>query len=90
MELWKHLTIFILRIVRSILDNISDIIYKLIYEGKRKIKLPQIKDEILLMPAVKLAEKIRKHELTSFQVTMAFIKRIQDVNGIINAVVDNR
>ena len=90
MELWKHLTIFILRIVRSILDNISDIIYKLIYEGKRKIKLPQIKDEILLMPVVKLAEKIRKHELTSFQVTMAFIKRIQDVNGIINAVVDNR
>ena len=90
MELWKHLTIFILRIVRSILDNISDIIYKLIYEGKRKIKLPQIKDEILLMPAVKLAEKIRKHELTSFQVTMAFIKRIQDVNGIINAVVDKR
>ena len=90
MELWKHLIIFILRIVRSILDIISDIIYKWIYEGKRKIKLPQIEDEILLLPAVKLAEKIRKRELTSFQVTMAFIKRIQDVNGIINAVVDNR
>ena len=90
MELWKHLIIFILRIVRSILDIISDIIYKWIYEGKRKIKLPQIEDEILLLPAIKLAEKIRKRELTSFQVTMAFIKRIQDVNGIINAVVDNR
>ena len=90
MELWKHLIIFILRIVRSILDIISDIIYKWIYEGKRKIKFPQIEDEILLLPAVKLAEKIRKRELTSFQVTMAFIKRIQDVNGIINAVVDNR
>ena len=45
---------------------------------------------MLLKPAIKLAELIRTRQVTSVQVTSAFIQRIKNVNGLINAVVDER
>merc|ERR1719245_122902 len=42
------------------------------------------------MPATTLAAKIRSRDLTSVEVCEAFIDRIKTVNGIVNAVVDNR
>uniref|UniRef100_T1H0W9 Amidase domain-containing protein n=1 Tax=Megaselia scalaris TaxID=36166 RepID=T1H0W9_MEGSC len=39
--------------------------------------------------AVELASKIRNQEITSLEVTQAFIGRIKEVNTIINCVVDD-
>ena len=75
--------------LRQVFDELSDIIYALIYE-KCKGKLPPISDEILLCPAHELASKIRGQVLSSEQVVGAFIKRIIDVNNLTNAVVDTR
>ena len=54
------------------------------------IRITQIQDDLLLRPAIKLAELIRTRQVTSVQVISAFIQRINNVNGIINAVVDER
>ena len=90
MGLLLSLVFFFLRIVRVTLDFVSDIVYKILYENLREIKLPKIQDEILLMPATKLAEKIRSQELKSQDVVQSFINRINAVNGITKAVVDTR
>uniref|UniRef100_A0A1A9UH12 Amidase domain-containing protein n=1 Tax=Glossina austeni TaxID=7395 RepID=A0A1A9UH12_GLOAU len=52
--------------------------------------MPAISDPILLESASCLAKKIRKQELSSVQVTQAFIKRICDVNPLLNCMVDER
>ena len=86
----KRLLVALLKLIRFIADFISDIVYKLIYEGNRAIKISRIQDDLLLRPAIKLAELIRTRQVTSVQVISAFIQRINNVNGIINAVVDER
>ncbi|KAI9582974.1 fatty-acid amide hydrolase 2-A-like [Glossina fuscipes] len=63
--------------------------FQLIY-GKKGEKMPDISDPILLESASSLAKKIRKQELTSVQVMEAFIKRIYDVNPLLNCMVDER
>ena len=90
MRPWKRLLLALLKLIRFIADFISDIVYKLIYEGNSVIKITRIQDDLLLRPAIKLAELIRTRQVTSVQVTSAFIQRIKNVNGIINAVVDER
>lgn len=53
-------------------------------------QLPPITDEILILPATILAERIRKRELSSEQVVRAFIQRIKLVQVQLNAIVDER
>ncbi|XP_072543620.1 fatty-acid amide hydrolase 2-B-like [Salminus brasiliensis] len=53
-------------------------------------KLPPIRNPLLTVPAVQLAEKIRRREVTSVEVVQAYIDRIQEVNPLINAVVKDR
>ena len=85
-----QILIVIVKLLRFVIDKVSDIVYSVIYESSAKIKLPPIRDRILLMPATTLAAKIRSRDLTSVEVCEAFIDRIKTVNGIVNAVVDNR
>lgn len=71
--------------------------YNQLFVKREKIAPP--KDEILLSSATKLAEKIRKKQLTSSQVLEAFIGRVEEVriglpltkviqvNPVLNAVV---
>ena len=90
MKLWEQVVFLILKVIRTVLDFLSDLIYPLIYEKQRSIKLPPIQNDLLLLPAIELAEKILTKETTSHEVVKAFIDRIEAVNGIINAVVDHR
>ncbi|XP_022534195.2 fatty-acid amide hydrolase 2-B [Astyanax mexicanus] len=53
-------------------------------------KLPPVKNPLLTVPAVRLAEKIRRREVTSVDVVQAFIDRIQEVNPLLNAMVKDR
>ena len=89
---WILLQILVvgLKILRFVIDKLSDIIYYAIYESRASIKLPPIKNRILLLPATTIATKIRSRDLTSFEVCEAFIARINSVNDVTNAVVDNR
>lgn len=80
----------ILRSIRILIDFVSDIVYRFIFEEQSQVKLPPITDDVLLQPAIDLAAKIHRQELSSVQVVSAFIARIKAVNGIINAVVDHR
>ncbi|KRT83729.1 amidase [Oryctes borbonicus] len=47
-------------------------------------------DPILKFSATALAEKIRKRQVYSREIIQAYIKRIKEVNPIINAVVEDR
>ncbi|CAG9861148.1 unnamed protein product [Phyllotreta striolata] len=51
---------------------------------------PTIKNEILLLSATELAEQIRNRKVSCESVVKAYITRIQEVNPVINAVIENR
>ncbi|XP_056589718.1 fatty-acid amide hydrolase 2-A [Triplophysa dalaica] len=53
-------------------------------------RLPSITNPLLLLPAMQLARKIRRKEVTSVEVVQAYIDRIQEVNPLINAMVKDR
>ena len=78
-----------LRILRLILDLVSDWVYGLIYE-LNQVRIPPVSDVVLLDSAVVLADKIRTGALTCEQVIKVFIKRIEEVNGSLNCIVDTR
>lgn len=72
---------------RYILEAISSIV-TILFSPKR-CRIPPITDAILVMPAIKLSEKIRRGELKCEQVVEVYIRRIKEVNKVINAVVDS-
>ncbi|KAJ8938028.1 hypothetical protein NQ318_003332, partial [Aromia moschata] len=57
---------------------------------KKSNVCPPIQDKILLLSATELADKIRKQEITSERVIRSYIARIQEVNPVINAVIEDR
>ncbi|EDV98184.1 fatty-acid amide hydrolase 2 [Drosophila grimshawi] len=63
--------------------------FRLIY-GARGEKMPPITDPILLESATALAAKIRNQQLSSVQVLESFIRRVKEVNPLLNCVVDER
>lgn len=84
-----HLVKYILWILRFLSDCLSEKIFSHIYKNK-KIPLPPIRNKLLLQSASSLATKIRDGELKSEDLVKAYISRIQEVNGILNAVVGVR
>ncbi|XP_011143305.1 fatty-acid amide hydrolase 2 [Harpegnathos saltator] len=70
-------------------DRIIDFIFGIFYDKKAK-KVPPVKDPLLLESAVSLAKKIRTRQVTSEDVVKAYIKRCQEVNSLINAIVEER
>ncbi|EDW90795.1 fatty-acid amide hydrolase 2-A [Drosophila yakuba] len=73
----------------AILQTCIRFVFRLIY-GQKGESVPPITDAILLEPATSLARKIRSQELSSVQVLESFIRRIKEVNPILNCVVDER
>ena len=60
---------------------------------KPGLKVPSLSNEskyILTLPASVLSEKLKNVELRSEQIVQAYINRIKEVNGLINAVVEPR
>lgn len=68
-------------IVMGIVDSVFGLIY-----GRGRV-VAKVKDPILLMPAHKLAEKIRSRQLRAEDVMSAYIVRAKEVNRIVNAIV---
>ncbi|XKL67283.1 hypothetical protein PGB90_002774 [Kerria lacca] len=65
-------------------------IYSLLWLYLWKRLPPQKQPNILNLSATKLAKKIRNRELTSEQVVNAFVERCRDINGLLNAIVEDR
>lgn len=90
--LWTYLLSALLEIwyfVHCLLDHAIDRIFGLIYDSHR-VHIPGTSDAILLDSATGLADKIRKQQLKAEAVVSAYIDRIKNVNGILNAVVSER
>lgn len=54
----------------------------------KRLKLPPIKNDILKVPAVNLAEMIRNQEVACETVIQAYIDRCKEVNPMLNAIVE--
>lgn len=78
----------VLTITRPFSYVLFDFIGRIIFG--RKESLPPICDKILLMSATELADHIRKRKLTAEEVMKVYIKRVKEVNPLINACVDER
>ncbi|XP_045446843.1 fatty-acid amide hydrolase 2-B-like [Melitaea cinxia] len=58
--------------------------------ARNRMRIPPVTDSLLLRSATDIAEAIRKGELTSKEVVIKYITRLQEVNPLLNAVVDER
>ncbi|XP_049531851.1 fatty-acid amide hydrolase 2-B-like [Anopheles darlingi] len=86
MELLLKLVALVLRLVNFVLEPILAR-----FGGpKRTEPFPAIRDEVLRVPAVELAEQIRQGSRRSVDVVRAYVLRIREVNPLINAVVEER
>lgn len=74
----------------QVLANILTLPYFYFLSFKTSRKLPPIRNELLTQSATTLARKIRRREVRSEDVVAAFISRIKEVNGVLNAVVEDR
>ncbi|KAH0950874.1 hypothetical protein HN011_011884 [Eciton burchellii] len=59
------------------------------YDHKAK-RVPPVKNNLLLESAVSLAEKIRTKKISSEEIVRTYIERCKEVNGLINAIVQDR
>ncbi|KAI1285540.1 Fatty-acid amide hydrolase 2 [Halotydeus destructor] len=80
LTLWRSLKIFLNGII--IVINF--------FQPAQRGRLPPLKSDLLKMSAVALSEKVRKGEISAETVIRTYIARINEVNPLINAVVDNR
>uniref|UniRef100_A0A915BV84 Amidase domain-containing protein n=1 Tax=Parascaris univalens TaxID=6257 RepID=A0A915BV84_PARUN len=55
---------------------------------KRRV-VPKTEDRLLLMSATKAAKMIRERKITSIELIEAYINRIEEVNGAINAIAED-
>ncbi|RWS03996.1 amidase-like protein [Dinothrombium tinctorium] len=62
--------------------NIICLVYGYLRYQSRKNQLPAVKNDVLLIPAVEIAQRIKEKK--------AYLKRIEQVNPIINAVIKSR
>lgn len=82
----KLVLIFISRII---FDWIVDFVFSIIYRND-DLKLPGVKNPLLLKSATQLAQEIREKKVSCEEVVSAHIDRIKEVNKLLNAVVDER
>jgi hypothetical protein len=63
--------------------------YSMIFTHKiTQQQLPPIKNELLLITGVKLAEMIRRQEVKCETVIQAYIDRCKEVDPLLNAIVE--
>ncbi|KAK4874128.1 hypothetical protein RN001_013488 [Aquatica leii] len=70
-------------------DRLIDCLFGLYYKSKRKYISPPT-NLLVCESATSLAEKIRNKTVSCEQVVQAFINRIEEINGVVNAIVGCR
>ena len=82
-----NLLFFFLYFVRSLVDNIVNLVLEY-YWGQKKTCPSLRKDFFITKSAVEIAELIRLKDISSYQVVNAYINRIIETNPVLNAVLD--
>lgn len=82
--------LFVLRFfIGTFVKPVIQIGFRLYYRKQDyKNPLPKCKSDLLLMPAHKLADKVRRKEITSTELVQTFIDRIKEINVLLNCVVE--
>ncbi|XP_077288135.1 fatty-acid amide hydrolase 2-like [Arctopsyche grandis] len=86
MEIGVRIVGFLLLII----DFITTPFYWIASRRHSKKKLPPIRDPLLLLSGTKLADLIRRKQVSSQHIIEIFIKRVKEVNPFLNAVVEDR
>ncbi|XP_049267379.1 fatty-acid amide hydrolase 2-A isoform X2 [Rhipicephalus sanguineus] len=69
---------------------VTRLLFALWFSWKRPVPLPPVTDKLLLRSATSLAADIRNGKVKSVDLVSAYIRRIREVQPIINAVVEER
>ncbi|TMS32565.1 hypothetical protein L596_000385 [Steinernema carpocapsae] len=83
----NHFIYALLRATSYLYFMLVNAVFTVLNFFKPRHIVPRPTNRILFLSATKLAEKIRDGELKSLEVINAYIARIEEVNGIINAMV---
>ncbi|XP_026792574.3 fatty-acid amide hydrolase 2-B isoform X2 [Pangasianodon hypophthalmus] len=81
------------RIVQWLFRAVSSFfcaLFVLVSPRRKAGKVAPVTESLLLIPAVQLAEKIRRKQVSCVEVVQAYIDRIQQVNPLLNAMVKDR
>lgn len=73
-----------------VLDRISELLLFVANLTRRRQRVQGTRDQLLLTPAVVLADAIRHGRVTSEAVIRAYERRVREVDPVLNAVVDER
>ncbi|KAH8273194.1 hypothetical protein KR018_012384 [Drosophila ironensis] len=85
MEIILRFLAFFLNAFGILVNKILDLVL-----APRKPKFGGIRNPLLLKPVTELVTLLRRGEITSVELTVAYIERIKEVNGSLNAVVEDR
>lgn len=81
---------YIISFFRFIYDYTVSFIFNYVYKNTPSKILPPVEDLLVLDSCTTIVNKIKNKEVTCRHVVECFIKRIKQVNPILNAVVDTR
>ncbi|KAH6934941.1 hypothetical protein HPB50_002307 [Hyalomma asiaticum] len=70
--------------------TVTRLVFALWFFWKKPLRLPPVTDKLLLRSATSLAADIRDGKVKSVDVVLAYIRRIREVQPVINAVVEER
>lgn len=85
-----ELRVFVQELFRFVFVQLTGLFFTLWFWRSPRRTLPAPLDPLLLEPATALAAKVRSGKLKSADIVRAYVKRIKEVNPILNAVVDDR
>lgn len=81
---------YVIKFFRFIYDTIVVFVFNQLYKNTPSKLLPPVNDQLVLDSCTTIVNKIKNKEVTCRRVVECFIKRIEQVNSILNAVVDTR
>lgn len=81
---------YVISFFRFVYDYTVSFVFNYLYKNTPSITLPAVKDLLVLDSCVTIVNKIKTKEVTCRHVVECFIKRIEQVNPILNSVVDTR
>lgn len=84
----KKCSSYVISFLRYIYDFIVAFVFNQLYKNTPSKPLPPVTDQLVLDSCTTIVNKIKNKEVTCRHVVECFIKRIEQVNPILNAVVD--
>ncbi|CEF61203.1 Fatty-acid amide hydrolase 2 [Strongyloides ratti] len=83
----KFIVLF-LKVIHVLFCIFINILFKIYWSLKKKQVVPNIKNDLLKLPAIKCGELIRQRLLTSTELVGSYIERQLEVNPIINGIME--